>query len=96
MVVTQTLVLRLSFLDEPWTTATGLFVQKFIDRIVVTTSERRTSLITTPAPMKTVSCIRYAETVLNWFEAKLLADFGGAAVTQADPISLSTPYVPSS
>lgn len=89
MVVTRDPRFEASFLDEPWTTATGLFVQKFIDRIGCDYFWKGG---TSPAYYNSCTnengfpCIRYAETVLNWLEAKaILADFfGGAAVTQAD------------
>ncbi len=70
--------------------ATGIYTVKFIDRegpdlwsdnTNTGRPEFRSNTNTNGYP-----CVRYAETVLNWIEAKAeLADkFGGAAVTQAD------------
>lgn len=79
-----------SYIDEPSNTATGLYVQKFIDRKGVTYYYDKSSA--SPTYYNSCNnengfpCVRYAETVLNWIEAKAeLADkFGGAAVSQAD------------
>ena len=89
MVVTRDPRFEASFLDETWTTPTGLYVFKFINR---EGCEYFWKGGTSPAYYNSNTnengfpCIRYAETVLNWLEAKaILADFfGGPAVTQAD------------
>ena len=89
MVVTRDPRFEATFWDEPKNSATGLYVEKFIDREGPTYSYNKK-----PRPSQYASntnengfpCVRYAETVLNWIEAKAeLADkFSGAAVTQAD------------
>ena len=89
MVKTRDPRFEASFLDEPWTSYTGLYVQKFIDRIGCDYFWKGG---TSPTYYNSCNnengfpCVRYAETVLNWIEAKaILADFfGGPAVTQAD------------
>lgn len=78
-----------TFWDEPKATATGLYCEKFIDREGVTytyNGQDRPTYYGSCTNENGFPCVRYAETVLNWIEAKAeLADkFGGAAVTQAD------------
>lgn len=78
-----------SYLDEPTNSATGLYIEKFIDRVGPTFSYNGQPCPTYYASCTNENgypCVRYAETVLNWIEAKCeLADhFGGAAVTQDD------------
>ena len=90
MVVTRDARFESTFWDEPRSSATGLYVEKFIDRTGLTYG-----VDGAPAcPPQYASCtnengypcVRYSETVLNWLEAKaeLAEHFGGAAVTQAD------------
>lgn len=89
MVTTRDPRFESSYLDEPTNSATGLYIEKFIDRIGTTYSYNGQTCPTCYASCTNENgypCVRYAETVLNWIEAKAeLADkFGGAAVTQAD------------
>ncbi len=78
-----------TFWDEPKSSATGLYCEKFIDRTGPTYAYNGQTLPTYYGSCTNENgypCVRYAETVLNWIEAKAeLADkFGGAAVTQDD------------
>lgn len=79
-----------SFWDEPkGNSSTGLYCEKFIDRKGVTYHYNglpRPSQYGSCTNENGYPCVRYAETVLNYIEAKAeLADkFGGAAVTQED------------
>lgn len=78
-----------SYLDEPTNSATGLYIEKFIDRIGTTYAYNGQSCPTYYASCTNENgypCVRYAETVLNWIEAKqeLAEHCGGTAVTQAD------------
>lgn len=89
MILTRDPRFEASFVDEPRPSATGLYTEKFIDRIGVQYSYNGKTCPTYYASCTNENgypCVRYAETVLNWIEAKAeLADkFGGAAVTQAD------------
>ena len=90
MVVTRDARFESTFWDEPRSSATGLYVEKFIDRTGLTYG-----VDGAPAcPPQYASCtnengypcVRYSETVLNWLEAKaeLAEHFGGPAVTQSD------------
>ena len=90
MVVTRDARFESTFWDEPRSSATGLYVEKFIDRTGLTYG-----VDGAPAcPPQYASCtnengypcVRYSETVLNWLEAKaeLAEHFGGPAITQAD------------
>lgn len=90
MVVTRDARFESTFWDEPRSSATGLYVEKFIDRTGLTYG-----VDGAPAcPPQYASCtnengypcVRYSETVLNWLEAKaeLAEHFGGPAVTQND------------
>lgn len=69
---------------------TGIYTTKFIDREGPDTWADATNTgrpeFRSNTNLNGYPCIRYAEAVLNWIEAKAeLADkFGGAAVTQAD------------
>lgn len=90
MVVTRDARFEATFWDEPRQTNTGLYVEKFIDRKGLTYGHDGAPAC--PACYASCTnengfpCVRYSETVLNWIEAKaeLAANFGGAAVTQAD------------
>ena len=89
MVSTRDPRFEASYLDEPTNSQTGLYIEKFIDRIGTTYSYNGQTCPTWYASCTNENgypCVRYAETVLNWIEAKAeLADkFGGAAVSQAD------------
>lgn len=89
MVVTRDPRFEATFWDEPKNSATGLYTEKFIDREGPQYSYNGKSRPTYYASCTNENgypCIRYAEAVLNFIEAKAeLADkFGGAAVTQAD------------
>lgn len=89
MVVSRDPRFEATFWDEPKASATGLYCEKFIDRTGVTFAYNGKSLPTYYGSCTNENgypCVRYAETVLNWIEAKAeLADkFGGAAVTQDD------------
>ena len=70
--------------------ATGIYTVKFIDREGPDLWSDNTNTgrpeFRSNTNINGYPCVRYAETVLNWIEAKAeLADkFGGAAVTQAD------------
>ena len=90
MVVTRDARFESTFWDEPRSSATGLYVEKFIDRTGLTYG-----VDGAPAcPPQYASCtnengypcVRYSETVLNWLEAKaeLAEHFGGPGVTQSD------------
>lgn len=69
---------------------TGIYTTKFIDRegpdIWADGTNTGRPEFRSNTNLNGYPCVRYAETVLNWIEAKAeLADkFGGAAVTQAD------------
>ena len=90
MVVTRDARFEAAYWDEPRNSATGLYIEKFIDRTGLTYGVDGAD----PCPACYASdtnengypCVRYSETVLNWLEAKAeLADkFGGAAITQSD------------
>ncbi len=89
MVVTRDPRFEATFWDEPKASATGLYCEKFIDRTGPTyayNGENRPTYYGSCTNENGFPCVRYAETVLNWIEAKAeLADkFGGAAVTQED------------
>lgn len=89
MVKTRDPRFEATFWDEPKASATGLYCEKFIDREGPKYSYNGKTRPTYYASMTNENgfpCVRYAETVLNWIEAKAeLADkFGGAAVTQED------------
>jgi SusD family. len=90
MVVTRDARFEAAFWDEPRQTATGLFVEKFIDRTGLTYgvdgAPACPACYASDTNENGFPCVRYSETVLNWIEAKaeLAANFGGAAVTQAD------------
>lgn len=80
-----------TFWDEPTSGNTGIYCVKFIDRIGPTYSfdsntETRPAKYGSNTNTNGFPCMRYAEVVLNYIEAKAeLADkFGGAAVTQND------------
>ena len=90
MVVTRDARFESTFWDEPRSSATGHYVEKFIDRTGLTYG-----VDGAPAcPPQYASCtnengypcVRYSETVLNWLEAKaeLAEHFGGPSVTQND------------
>ena len=90
MVVTRDARFEATYWDEPRSSATGLYIEKFIDRTGLTYGVDGADAC--PAQYASCTnengypCVRYSETVLNWIEAKAeLADkFGGAAITQAD------------
>ena len=90
MVKTRDPRFEASFVDEPVLSgATGLYSEKFIDRIGVQYAYNGKTCPTYYASDTNENgypCVRYAETVLNWVEAKaeLAERFGGAAVSQAD------------
>jgi len=89
MVVTRDPRFEATFWDEPKNSSTGLYCEKFIDRIGPTyayNGQSRPTCYGSYTNENGYPCVRYAETVLNWIEAKVeLADrFGGAAITQAD------------
>lgn len=92
MVVTRDARFESSFWDEPRSSATGLYVEKFIDREGLTYGYTLQNPEACPAWYGSCTnengypCVRYSETVLNWIEAKaeLAEHFGGAAVTQSD------------
>lgn len=89
MVVTRDPRFEATFWDEPKPSATGLYTEKFIDREGPKYSyngKTRPTYYASNTNENGFPCVRYAEAVLNWIEAKAeLADkFGGAAVTQAD------------
>lgn len=90
MVKTRDPRFEASFVDEPVLSgATGLYSEKFIDRIGVQYAYNGQACPPCYASCTNENgypCVRYAETVLNWIEAKAeLADkFGGTAVTQDD------------
>lgn len=89
MVVNRDPRFEATFWDEPKNSVTGLYVEKFIDRIGPTYSyngKARPSQYASCTNENGFPCVRYAETVLNWIEAKAeLADkFGGTAITQGD------------
>ncbi|MBR5432273.1 MAG: RagB/SusD family nutrient uptake outer membrane protein [Bacteroidales bacterium] len=71
-------------------TSTGIYTIKFVNREAPTLwaddSNTNRPEYRSNTNVNGYPCVRYAETVLNWIEAKAeLADkFGGAAVTQAD------------
>ena len=90
MVVTRDARFESTYWDEPRSSATGLYIEKFIDRTGLTYGVDGAD----PCPACYASdtnengypCVRYSETVLNWIEAKaeLAEHFGGPAITQAD------------
>ena len=90
MVVTRDARFESTFWDEPRSSATGLYVEKFIDRTGLTYGVDGAPAC--PAQYASCTnengypCVRYSETVLNWLEAKgeLAEHFGGPAITQAD------------
>ncbi|MCR5745266.1 MAG: RagB/SusD family nutrient uptake outer membrane protein, partial [Bacteroidales bacterium] len=90
MVVTRDARFESTFWDEPRSSATGLYVEKFIDRTGLTYGVDGAPAC--PACYASCTnengypCVRYSETVLNWLEAKaeLAEHFGGPAVTQSD------------
>jgi len=90
MVVTRDARFESTFWDEPRSSATGLYVEKFIDRTGLTYGVDGAPAC--PAQYASCTnengypCVRYSETVLNWLEAKaeLAEHFGGPAVTQSD------------
>nr|MCR5710735.1 RagB/SusD family nutrient uptake outer membrane protein [Bacteroidales bacterium] len=90
MVVTRDARFESTFWDEPRSSATGLYVEKFIDRTGLTYGVDGAPAC--PACYASCTnengypCVRYSETVLNWIEAKaeLAEHFGGPAVTQSD------------
>lgn len=89
MVKTRDPRFEATFWDEPKASATGLYTEKFIDREGPTYSyngKSRPTYYGSCTNENGYPCIRYAEAVLNWIEAKAeLADkFGGPAVTQDD------------
>jgi len=89
MVVTRDPRFEATFWDEPKSSATGLYCEKFIDRIGPTyayNGESRPTCYGSCTNENGFPCVRYASTVLDWIEAKAeLADkFGGATVTQDD------------
>lgn len=89
MVKTRDPRFEATFWDEPKASATGLYCEKFIDREGPKYSYNGVTRPTCYGSCTNENgfpCVRYAEAVLNWIEAKAeLADkFGGAAVTQAD------------
>lgn len=90
MVVTRDARFEAAYWDEPRSSATGLYIEKFIDRKGLTYGvDGADACPKEYASCNNVNgypCVRYSETVLNWIEAKAeLADkFGGAAITQAD------------
>ncbi|MDD2594490.1 MAG: RagB/SusD family nutrient uptake outer membrane protein [Bacteroidales bacterium] len=89
MVKTRDPRFEATFWDEPTSSQTGLYTVKFIDREGPTyayNGKTRPTWYGSCTNENGFPCVRYAEAVLNWIEAKAeLADkFGGAAVTQAD------------
>jgi hypothetical protein len=90
MVVTRDARFESTFWDEPRSSATGLYVEKFIDRTGLTYGVDGAPAC--PAQYASCTnengypCVRYSETVLNWLEAKaeLAEHFGGPSVTQSD------------
>ena len=90
MVVTRDARFESTFWDEPRSSATGLYVEKFIDRTGLTYGVDGAPAC--PACYASCTnengypCVRYSETVLNWIEAKaeLAEHFGGPAITQSD------------
>lgn len=89
MVKTRDPRFEATFWDEPKASSTGLYCEKFIDRIGPTYSyngEPRPTEYASCTNENGFPCVRYAETVLNWLEAKaeLEDKFAGEAVTQAD------------
>ena len=89
MVKTRDPRFEATFWDEPKNSSTGLYIEKFCNREGVTyayNGQSRPTWCGSDTNENGFPCVRYAETVLNWVEAKcLLADyFGGSAVTQAD------------
>lgn len=90
MVVTRDPRFESTFWDEPRSSATGLYVEKYIDRTGLTYGVDNAPACPPQYGSNTnengYPCVRYSETVLNWIEAKAeLADhFGGPAITQAD------------
>ncbi len=78
-----------TFWDEPKASATGLYCEKFIDREGVTyayNGESRPTYYGSCTNENGFPVVRYAETVLNWIEAKaeLAIHHNGTAVTQDD------------
>ena len=89
MVKTRDPRFEATFWDEPKPSDTGLYTEKFTNRQGVTfayNGETRPTWCASCTNENGFPCVRYAETVLNWIEAKAeLADkFGDAAVTQDD------------
>lgn len=90
MVVTRDARFESTYWDEPRSSATGLYIEKFIDRTGLTYAVDNAGACPACYASDTnengYPCVRYSETVLNWIEAKaeLAEHFGGAAVTQAD------------
>ncbi len=89
MILTRDPRFEATFWDEPKNSATCMYVEKFIDRIGPTYSyngQPRPTCYASNTCENGFPCVRYAETVLNWIEAKaeLAERFNGAAVTQAD------------
>ena len=89
MVVNRDPRFEATFWDEPKSSVTGLYTEKFIDRTGVTfayNGQPRPTCYASHTNENGYPCVRYAETVLNWIEAKaeLAAHFGGAVVTQED------------
>lgn len=90
LAVTRDARFESTFFDLPHqANATTIYVHKFINR---TGLEYGWNGLAVPACYASCTnengypCVRYAETVLNWLEAKaeLAEHFGGAAITQAD------------
>lgn len=89
MVKTRDPRFEATFWDEPKASATGLYTEKFIDREGPKYSyngKSRPTYYGSCTNENGYPCVRYAETVLNYIEAKAeLADkYSGAAVTQND------------
>ena len=89
MVVTRDPRFEATYWDEPKNSPTGMYVEKFIDRVGPTYSyngKARPTQYASNTNENGFPVVRYAETVLNWLEAKaeLAERFGGAAVTQSD------------
>ena len=90
MVKTRDPRFEASFIDEPVLSGpTGLYSEKFIDRIGVQyayNGQTCPPCYASDTNENGYPCVRYAESVLNWIEAKaeLAEHFGGAAITQDD------------
>lgn len=89
MVKTRDSRFEATFWDEPHSGGTSVYCVKFIDRVGPTyayNGQARPPKYGSSTNTNGYPCIRLAEVVLNWIEAKqeLALSYGGAAVTQAD------------